>query len=237
MRFDILRAIGYGESMYRDDYILRMIEQFGAIIRHLLGLYRDGKSPLLRMAIDNAYRDRLGLGSEQVGRMSDQQLLALLRFHSQGIDWWWEGAYLAALLATEARLLADDDAADAAAQRALLALQVVVECGLAAPEPLPEYAPAYTDLLALLRDYDIPTPTLAALMTLCERIGDLASSEDVLHELLAREPLRWLATARAFYLRMLERSDDELQQAGLSRAEARDGLAELDRIAPPATHQ
>jgi hypothetical protein len=40
--------------MYRDDYILRLIAQFGAIIRHILGLYRAGHSPLVRIAIDNA---------------------------------------------------------------------------------------------------------------------------------------------------------------------------------------
>ncbi len=220
--------------MYRDDYILRMIAQFGAIIRHILGLYRDGKSPLARIAIDNAYRDRLGVGSDQVAALSDRQLLALLRFHSHGDDWWSEGAYLAALLTAEAHLLSDDGEADAAAARALLALQVVIECALAAPEPLPGYTPAYADLLALLRNYVVPEPTLAALLTLCERQGDLARSEDIVHELLGREPLRWLATARAFYQRLLARSDAELAAAGLSRAEALAGYAELDRIAPPA---
>ncbi|MCX7860593.1 MAG: DUF6483 family protein [Chloroflexus sp.] len=220
--------------MYRDDYILRMIAQFGAIIRHILGLYRDGKSPLARIAIDHAYRDRLGVGSEQVAALSDRQLLALVRFHSHSDGWWSEGAYLAALLAAEARLLSDDGEADAAATRALLALQVVIECALAAPEPLPDYAPAYADLLALLRDYIVPTPTLAALLTLCEQQGDLTRGEDIVHELLGREPLRWLATARSFYQRLLTRSDDELAAAGLSRAEALAGYAELDRIAPPA---
>lgn len=227
-------SIGYGIPMYRDDYILRMIAQFGAIIRHILGLYRDGKSPLARIAIDNAYRDRLGVGSDQVAALSDRQLLALLRFHSHGEDWWSEGAYLAALLTTEARLLSDDGEEDAAATRALLALQVVIECTLAAPEPLPEYTPTYIDLLGLLRDYVVPAPTLAALLTLCERQGDLARSEDLVYELLAREPLRWLATARAFYQRLLARSDAELAAAGLSRAEALAGYAELDRIAPPS---
>ncbi|MGQ9775209.1 MAG: DUF6483 family protein, partial [Chloroflexus sp.] len=74
--------------MYRDDYILRMIARFGAIIRHILGLYREGKSPLVRIAIDNAYRDRLGVGSDRIATLSDQQLLALLRFHHRSEEWW-----------------------------------------------------------------------------------------------------------------------------------------------------
>ncbi|GIV88057.1 MAG: hypothetical protein KatS3mg055_0575 [Chloroflexus sp.] len=220
--------------MYRDDYILRMIAQFGAIIRYILGLYRDGKSPLVRIAIDNAYRDRLGIGSDHVASLSDRQLLALLRFHNQSEDWWSEGAYLAALLTIEARLLSDDGESDAAAARALLALQLLTECGLAAPNSLPDYAPAYTDVLTFLREYVIPETTLAALLTWCERIGDLSRGEDIVHELLGRDPYRWLATARAFYQRLLAHSDDELIAAGLSRAEALAGYAELDRIAPPA---
>ncbi len=220
--------------MYRDDYILRMIAQFGAIIRHILGLYRDGKSPLARIAIDNAYRDRLGVGSDQVAALSDRQLLALLRFHSHGENWWNEGAFLAALLTAEARLLGDDGETDAAAARALLALQVLIECALAAPEPLPDYTPHYADLLGLLRDYVVPTSTLAALLPLCEQQGDLARSEDIVHELLGREPRRWLATARSFYQRLLARSDDELAAAGMTRAEVLTDYAELDRIVPPA---
>jgi hypothetical protein len=151
--------------MYRDDYILRLIAQFGAIIRHILGLYRAGHSPLVRIAIDNAYRDRLGVGSDQVVRMSERQLLALLRFHNLTEAWWHEGSYLAALLAVEAHVLADDDESEAAAERALLALHLVIECALAAPVPLPDYTPHYADLLMLLQDYDLPTPTLAALFS------------------------------------------------------------------------
>lgn len=221
-------------SMHRNDYILRMIEQFGAIIRHILGLYRDGQSPLVRIAIDNAYRDRLGVGSDQVALLSVQQLLALLRFHNTSEDWWNEGAYLAALLTVEARLLSDDGEADTAATRNLLALQILIECALAAPEPLPAYAPTYTELLERLRNYVIPTSTLAALLTLCERQGDLAHGEDIVYELMTRDPHRWLATARSFYQRILAYSDEELAAAGLSRAEALAGYAELDQIVPPA---
>ncbi|WP_298816997.1 DUF6483 family protein [Chloroflexus sp.] len=220
--------------MYRDDYILRMIDQFGAIIRHILGLYRNGQSPLARIAIDNAYRDRLGVGSDQVAALSVQQLLALLRFHGVGEDWRSEGAFLVALLTVESRLLSDDGAEDAAAMRALLALQTLIECALAAPEPLPAYTPTHNELLALLQHYIVPAPTLVALLALCEQQGDLARGEDIVHELLARDPRRWLATARAFYQRLLERSDAELTAAGLTRAEAMVGLAELDKIAPPA---
>lgn len=215
--------------MYRDDYILRMIAQFGAIIRHILGLYREGKSPLVRIAIDNAYRDRLGVGSDQIATLSDQQLLALLRFHHRSEEWWVEGAYLAALLTTESRLFADDGAMDEAAGRALLALQLVIECRLAAPEDVPDYIPDYAVLLDLLRDYVLPTPTLAALFTLCEQSGDLACSEDLLHELISRDRASWLATARAFYTRLLSQDDQVLDAGGLSREEVVNALAELDQ--------
>ncbi len=214
--------------MYRDDYILRLIAQFGAIIRHILGLYRAGHSPLVRIAIDNAYRDRLGVGSDQVARMSDRQLLALLRFHNQTEDWWSEGAYLAALLAVEARVLADDNDSEAAAERALLALQLVIECTLAAPAPLPDYTPHYADLLLLLQDYDLPMSTLAALFSFCEQAGDLARSENIIHELLMRDPDGWWAAARAFYLRLQACSDEVLTAAGLSREEVIAGLSELN---------
>jgi hypothetical protein len=160
--------------------------------------------------------------------MSERQLLALLRFHNPTEAWWHEGSYLAALLAVEAHVLADDDESEAAAERALLALHLVIECALAAPVPLPDYTPHYADLLMLLQDYDLPTPTLAALFSFCEQAGDLARSENIIHELLVRDSDGWWAAARAFYLRLQACSDEVLAAAGLSREEVIAGLAGLD---------
>jgi len=215
--------------MYRDDYIMRMIRQFGQVVTYVLGLRRRRDYALALISTDEALRDRLGLGSDALAERSDGEILALIRFRDRDGLWREEGSYVAALLYAEATIYAERGEADRAATRALLAIQLLAECALGASDPLPPYAPPRAELLALLRDYAIPARTRAALLALCEEQSDFAGAEDQLFHLLDEHPddpdLR--AAGLAFYERLLARPDADLVAGGLPRAEAIAGRAEL----------
>lgn len=219
--------------MFRDDYIMRMIRQFGQIYAHVLGMRRRGQYPLALIAIDNAYRERLGLGSEAVTELSDVQLLALVRFGNAADSWRELGAFVAALLYSEAVILQEQGQPDDAAPRAMLGLQLLLECDLADGPPLPDYAPPRDELLGLLHDYELPAKTRAALFTLLARDGHYARAEDVLASLLDERPADagLLGAGIAFYEGLLDHDDADLLAGGLPRDEVRAGLAGL-RAAP-----
>jgi hypothetical protein len=215
--------------MYRDDYIMRMIRQFGQVYAYILGLRRRGQYPLALIAIDNAYRERLGLGSDAVAQLSDSQLLALVRFGETGESWREAGAFVAALLYSEAVILSEQGQPDDAAPRALLALQLLLECELGADLPLPEYAPPRAELLDLLRGYELPVRTRAALFTLLAREGRYAQAEDVFASLLDERPADagLISAGISFYAGLLDRADAQLEAGGLPRAEVMAALAAL----------
>ncbi|NNJ12628.1 hypothetical protein EKD04_020075 [Chloroflexales bacterium ZM16-3] len=215
--------------MFRDDYIMRMIRQFGQIYAYILGMRRRGQYPLALIAIDNAYRERLGLGSDAVAALSDSQILALVRFGETNGSWRETGAFVASLLYSEAVILQEQGQPDDATPRAMLSLQLLLECDLASDQPLPEYAPPRDELLGMLSDYELPAKTRAALFTLLARAGRYAHAEDVLAVLLDERPTDagLIGAGVSFYEGLLDRDDADLEAGGLPRDEVLAALTAL----------
>lgn len=234
--------------MYRDDYILRMIRRFGQVITYIMGLHRQGQYPMALLASDEAMRNALGIGSDDVSARSEREILALIRFADRDGSWRELAAYVAAILHAEACIYEAQGDEQLVPPRALLALQILVEAelgaGAAAAEesptqspllvepsggPLPDYAPPREHLLELLHGYTLPARTRAALFTLYEREGAYGRAEDTLFDLLADAPadaaLR--GSGVAFYERILAQPDTTLESGGLPRSEAEASLAEL----------
>lgn len=214
--------------MYRDDYIMRLIHRFGQMLLYIAGLRRQGQYPLALIATDDAMRNLLGIGSDQVAGRSEREILALIRFADRDDSWRELTAYVAAILHAEAAIYAAQGDAPLVAPRALLALQLLSEAQLAGDD-LPDYAPPREHLLELLHGYQLPAHTRAALLTLYEREGAYALAEDALFDLLGDAPADTALRAQgtALFERMLVRSDAELAAGGLSRAEVQRALAEL----------
>ena len=66
--------------MIRKDYIIRLIEQFGAIWARLLTQLRAGLLQDARATLDTAYQQLLGLNFDAVRARSSGELLARLQF-------------------------------------------------------------------------------------------------------------------------------------------------------------
>jgi L-alanine-DL-glutamate epimerase-like enolase superfamily enzyme len=217
--------------MYRDDYILRMIARFGQVIAYLAGLRRQGQYPMALLAADEAMRQALGVGSDQVAGRDEREILALIRFADRDGTWRELAAYVAAILHAEAAIYEAQGDHQLVPARALLALQLLTEAELAG-DALPEYAPPREHLLELLHGYHLPAHTRAALLQLYEREGAFARAEDALFALLADNPASAELRARgvALFERLLAHDDAALAAGGLSRAEVRRALAELSAI-------
>lgn len=218
--------------MFRDDYILRMATQFGQILAHVLGLSRRQQFSLALIAIDQALRELLGIGSDALKHVSESQLLALVKFSAQTSAWRDRGAILAALLREEGRIYAQQQNQEASDLRYFQALQIMLEIELSAadqPLVLPDYAPSVEELVEQLREVHLPSTTSASLFHYYEQSGAYAQAEDTLYELLATEPNTdaVLDLGRAFYARLLQQSDAALEAGNLPRAEIAAGLAEL----------
>ncbi|MBX7058966.1 MAG: hypothetical protein K1X75_12940 [Leptospirales bacterium] len=99
------------------DYILHLIEQFVIALARAMGLLRDGDQLQARMALENMYRQYLGLPPETVQALGLGPLLALI---SADPDRFAERAYmLSGMLRLHALLLGPSGAACNLMERAL----------------------------------------------------------------------------------------------------------------------
>ncbi|MCG8352726.1 MAG: DUF6483 family protein [Chloroflexales bacterium] len=219
--------------MIRDDYVMRMIKQFAQIVAYILGLRRSNQYPLALISIDNALRELLGLGSESVARLSDSELLALVKFSAQSELWRERGAILATLLQEEGNILVLQEQPEAGQQRHLRALQVLLEVVIDTDQaPLPNYTPSVEELLEILHDIQLPVKTSAALIHYYEQAQAYSKAEDLLFELRNAHPndADISAFGLAFYERLRQQSDDDLIAGNLPRDEVEASLAEWVRI-------
>lgn len=219
--------------MVRRDYILRMIEQIGvawaALVRSA-GLRADGRYEQAELLLEQILRQHLGFGGDTPGRLSADELIALVRLgRSASVD---ESVIaerlllLGAILHERAELsLArglPDEAADFAAKALRVDLTVLVEEGHDDERARAALAP----LLGLLAGYEIPDRLREQLWRFHERRGEFASAEDWLFALLEDEPAM-LPEGLAFYERLAALPDAALVAGDLPRDEVLAALAEL----------
>lgn len=219
--------------MVRRDYILRMIEQLGAVwavIVRAAALRAGGKYQEAGALLDQTMRQQFGFGGDTLERLSADELIAVVRLgRSASVD---EEVIverlllLGAILREQADLHAAQGSQDKAAGYALKALRVdltvLVDEGRADERASAAIAP----LLGQLADYELPAGLKEQLWRFYEGRSDFAAAENWLFKLLDDEPAR-LPAGIAFYERINTLPDEVLRRGGLPRDEIADALAEL----------
>jgi tetratricopeptide (TPR) repeat protein len=213
--------------MIRNDYIMKMIQQLVKALAVILKLKEAGRHDDAAREIDAAMQRICGLNSQLVNALSEESLVSTLK-GGVTIDH-GKALVLAELLTEEGDVFEGRGDEAAAFARYYKALYLYLEVFAGEEEfRLPDYTPKVDALVARLEDFVLPTPAMARLVTFYEREGDFAAAEDALDLMLEEDDsddARELA--RAFYTRLLERSDDELGAGNFTRAEATEGLARV----------
>lgn len=212
--------------MIRQDYLLRLIEQFGQLWAQLVGQLRARAFPTAHSTLDLAYTQVLGISAEAAARLTSSELLARMQFGVPADAGRERCFMLSALLHAEAELAGSHDA-DLAAQFHQKALDIVLTMQLQLPEPAPPtYAPSAAQLVAALADYQVPEHTVRLLIRYYEQLGAFALAEDRLFELRTQAPADSgvQAFGEAFYRRLRACTDAQLHAGNFSRAEVEAGL-------------
>lgn len=214
--------------MIRQDYILRMIAQFGQLWARLVEQLRAGLFHDAQATLDLAYEQMLGLPAEHARTLTAQDLLARMQFAAPPDEGRQRCLMLSALLAAEADIAGAQHLPDMAAQANQKALEILLVVLLRQPGlALPAYAPTVAQLTAALADYRLPPSTNRLLLEHYEQGGAFAKAEDCLFELRAQAgasaPLA--ALGEAFYQRLRGYTDEQLHAGNFSRHEIEAGLA------------
>ena len=216
--------------MIREDYIIAWIKRFLQLLAQVLGLIKREQYQAAFEAIDSALQTLLDLGPDSVTTLSEGEIMARLTIGEATPVVMTKCIMLSALLQQLGTACTGlhrvEEGRDAYIKALHLMLGIVLRDGAG---PLPDYAPKIQDLLAALRDQDLPVRTYAALMVYHEKEGRYGRAEDALHELLVAAPDNPGATEMAigFYERLLAQDDATLLAGDLPRAEVLSGLAEV----------
>lgn len=214
--------------MIRQDYILRLVRQFGDVIARIAGLRQAGRHDEARSLLGNELQRLVGLSPTLARSLPASELMSLLSVGGRpDLD---RCLVVAHFLKEEAEI---DEALGRVGESYrgyVKALDLFLEVFVYHDDTyLRERLPAIEGIVKRLEPYDLPAPTLLRLVHLYENVGRYGHAEDVLFELLETGggDERLAAEGRAFYERLLARDDAELEGGNLPREEVREGLARL----------
>lgn len=207
---------------FKNDYIIRMIEQLGLAWAEIVSFKRRGKYGEAEALISRTARKLLGFDTGLLRGLSDEGIIQLLK-RPDASD---VGPYLAAaqLLAEQGEIDELRGATDLGYDCYHKALSLYLETCLGAPDV---WAGSYADrvifLLGRLREYPLPPTIDRKLFRYLELQGDYAQAENIVFRLAEHGDPEAGAAGEAFYARLREKSDKELEQGGLPRDEMEDG--------------
>jgi hypothetical protein len=213
----------------RSDYLLRLVQQLARVIARLMELRGARRYDEGLALLDETTRQFFGVDLRLATMLALPDLLALLRDkHGSTAR---SAELLAEILLHDAELRRDSGDAG----RAAAALQRGAALVLSAadrPDVTPDEIRQASQLAGQLRRAgaaSLGAEDVRRMAELHERALDYGAAEDALFLLRTRREAEPDATtrSRAFYERLLARTDEELERGGLPRDEVREGLESL----------
>jgi hypothetical protein len=218
--------------MIRQDYILRMIEEFIQVLSRMKSLKRGQLWGEADALVDAEFQRLINAGAQAAAQMSETELLAKL-IQGEPTQVVHYKTLLLTTLLKEAGDLALAQNRPAESQACYLkGLNLLLEIlARAEASEFPEFVPKVEAFVQALQDAPLPLNTEARLMQHYERLGDFGKAEDALFAMLEAEPgePKLLDFGITFYQRLASQSDASLKAGNLPRAELQTGLAELER--------
>ena len=216
--------------MPKQDFIMRLLEQLQGTLPYILDMAKSGNYAEAHGMIDQVCRELIGVSSAGLVRLTDADILRELQADAT-VAWEEKAFFLATMLKEDADIYEKEKLEEESGARYNTAVLLYIHTALHDPERTDEYTESITEIATILREYELPAQTYAALMTFYETIGDFAEAEDILYEWLDAETsddtLHPVAVGEAFYGRLLQKSDVELEAGNLPRAEVEAALQEL----------
>lgn len=222
--------------MIRRDYILRMIEEFMQALSRIRSLKQGQHWNEASGKLDAELKKLIGDDVRAITRLSETELLARLMQDGPTHALREKTLVLTTLLKEAGDVATAADREKEGRECYLKALHLLLDTlGRGDVFDCPEFVPKVEMLKVALATAPLPARTHAMLMQHYERTGEFAKAEDALFAMLDAEPDNDAIVdfGIAFYQRLLSQGDATLSAANLPRAEAEEGLKELQARRTP----
>lgn len=220
--------------MLRNDYLMRLIEQFTQVMTIALGFKKAKDYQKSLSVIQNTLQQIFGVDAKFIDSIPEEDLLILLKVNEIIVP--DRAVMIAALQKVTGEIYEIQGNQEGCYYAYLKSLTLSLEVWLndtdtSAQTLLKEYLPEIDSLDAKLADYNLPYPTKFRLWRYYEKFGKYAKAEDILYELLEDEEygMDIVNEGISFYRRLLSKSDPELTAGKLPREEVEESLAKLEQ--------
>lgn len=216
--------------MFRRDYLLKMIEEITEAAGDVFGLRREKKHTEALQELDDLLNKHFRLHSRLLQALPPENIIDLFRMRG-GIEA-DKLQQVALILEEEALTRLDMKETELGIRGVIKALHLYVYSYMhGASVNLPALQERIAGSLAVIQEYSLPPATNRLLAQYYECQERLDAAADEWFRMSWEQPsLR--TEGLAFYERMLDRTDAELEHGGVTRQEIKDGLQELLKSVP-----
>jgi hypothetical protein len=214
--------------MYNRDYILLLIEQFGLVLKKIFFHVENKEYDTALDEIDLVYKELLGVDVKLIRNMSDTQISNYLKL--SGSTQFEKSLVIAELLKIEAEIEElQNGFDDYALDKYFNALYLFVEAFESRDELRMERFLLDTDqIISKVKQYIDSDYLKHKLFVYFEIRGCYAKAEDVLFELIDENYPDILSSGKAFYKRLLDKTDEDLISGNLPREEVYESLSDIE---------
>ncbi len=218
--------------MIRQDYILRMIEEFIRVLSRIKSLKSGQLWQQAGEVVDDEFKRLVGTGAPAVLQMSDTELLAKVIQGEPTQVVQTKIRMLSTLLHEAGDVAMAQDRTEEGHACYLKGLNLLLGSLESSDTPaFPDFVPSVEAFVIALKGVALPLATQARLMQHYESVEAFARAEDMLASMLEAAPKepKLLDLGIAFYRRLASRSDSALKAGNLPRAEVNEALTNLER--------
>lgn len=208
------------------DYVLRMIQQMGLFVTHLLKKRKAGDDEGALQEIREAYGRMTGLHASLVYGLSEDDVVTMLTV--QGAVHPERLVSLAILLREEADIYSSRNEVEHALPRMQKALRLFLEAWDRSDALRSETIPGLDATITWMAGYPVSGETRSLLIGYLEEKGRFDEVENYLLDWVESGSPEAVEQATAFYERLLALSDAELIVGGLTRNEVQAALEDLE---------
>jgi tetratricopeptide (TPR) repeat protein len=207
------------------DYVLRMIQQMGLFVTHLLKKRREGDDEGALIEIQEAYGRMTGLHASLVYGLSEDDVVNMLTV--QGAVHPERLVALGVLLREEGDIYSSRGDVEDALPRMQKALRLFLEAWDRSDALRYETIPGLDATISWMDGYPVTSETRRLLMQYLEEKGRFDEAENYVLDWAEGGTEDALTYASDFYQRLLGLSDAELIVGGLTRDEVQSALDDL----------
>lgn len=214
----------------QNDYIIRMLQQMTVVFTRIIGLKENKRYDEALGATGEELKKRIGITPKLIDALAWDEIINLITTNEPQPS--GKCLTVAGLLKEEGDIYRLQGEFEKGYERHLKSLYILLFANERYGVHLLEIDRLIEQMMPSLSEYELPRDAKRMLFGYYETAGKYAKAENILFELV-NEPEQKrqdvIQEGMAFYERLLQKNDEELEKGGLPQAEIMDGLQELQK--------